>query len=116
MPNGKPGTIDFEEVTGITGVTVIRTGDANIYFDVVAPSVTLEVNVENKNEENVYAEGKELVITATTSEALKDSVNPEIKVSFTNSGIGKYNYQSDNTKGNAVLVDTINEVLKGEAK
>ena len=76
--------------------------DANIFFDVLSPTARLSVYVEEPNENNIYASGREFIITATTNEAIENNnVVPDVKVSFTNSGVGKYN------KGIAKHIDTI---------
>lgn len=79
----------------------VNTTEAKIYYDVIEPEVELSIKVNEPNINNIYTKGEELTIIATTSEAIKDTEAPEIRVSFTNSGIGKYN------DGNANYQETI---------
>ena len=84
-----------------------------INIDSKIPSVETEVLMEETSKSGRYAEGKELVITVKSSEKIQATVAPELMLSFSESGIGKYNYQEYYTKGNAVHVDA---VLDGEGK
>lgn len=81
---------------------------ANIYFDTIAPEIEFSYDVEIKNENDRYTTGKEIIISITTSEKIQEVIKtPEINVSFSESGLGKYNYQKDTTKGNAIYTETI---------
>lgn len=81
---------------------------ANIYFDTIAPEIEFSYDVEIKNENDRYTTGKEIIISITTSEKIQEVIEkPEINVSFSESGLGKYNYQKDPTKGNAIYLETI---------
>lgn len=92
------------------GEGYIDISKANIYFDTIAPTIDISYDVDIKNENDRYTVGKELIINVTTSEEIQqlDKI-PEINVSFSESGLGKYNYQKDTTKGNAIYVETKNE-------
>lgn len=87
----------------------VKIEEANIWFDTIAPTIKLTSYVENKNENNRYTNGKEIILIFTTSEEIQEGKGiPEINVRFSESGLGKYNYQGENaTTGNAVLVETI---------
>lgn len=80
---------------------------ANIYFDTVAPTVAIKVGVDVANENNVYTKGTNLNISAVASEIIPNAEEtiPQINVLFSNSGLGKDNFQTDSKKGNARLVD-----------
>ena len=99
-PPKKDSNGSLEIVNSATSDSINIT-EANIYFDVVAPEVELSVKVNEPNINNVYTKGEELIITATTNEAIQETEAPKIRVSFTNSGIGKYN------DGNASYQETI---------
>ena len=83
---------------------------SNVYVDTMEPTLNLSASVNNTNENNRYTVGEDILITATTSEEIRDPENsmPQINVSFSTSGLGKYNYQGENAaKGNAKYIDTI---------
>ena len=82
---------------------------ANIFFDTIAPELTLSAKVEKENENSKYKDGQEIIIFAETSEIIQDKTEvPQINVSFSVSGIGKYNYQgTEATVGNAQHIETI---------
>lgn len=84
---------------------------ANIYFDTVAPTVAIKVGVDVANENNVYTKGTNLNISAVASEIIPNAEEtiPQINVLFSNSGLGKDNFQTDSKKGNARLVDITEE-------
>lgn len=85
----------------------------SIKLDSKVPSIQTETYVEDSLANNRYAEGKEIIIKVTSSEQIQATKAPELKISFSESGLGKYNYQTDSSKGNAVHVDAI---LDGEGK
>lgn len=95
----------IEQSVSISGVSIKL--DSNV------PSINTEAYVEEALANNRYAEGKEIIIKVTSSEQIQATIAPELKVSFSESGLGKYNYQTDSSKGNAVHVDAI---LDGEGK
>ena len=76
----------------------------NITVDTKKPTVNTKVYVDNKLEPVVdkqerYTAGKEIKFEVTTNEQIKgDYTLPEIQVSFSESGIGKYNYIEESTK------------------
>lgn len=89
------------------------TSNLQLNLDSVLPSVELEAYVEELSESNRYAEGKEIIIKVKSTEKIQAAVAPELNVSFSESGLGKYNYQENKAKGNAVHVDAL---LDGEGK
>ena len=97
------GSVSFSSNSGSVDISA-----ANIYFDTVAPTVELSANIEESVVNNIYAKGKEIIIIAKTNEEItnKDQI-PEINVSFSESGLGKYNYQAETGKGNAKYLETI---------
>lgn len=84
----------------------------SIRIDSKVPSIKTEAYVEDALANNRYAEGKEIIIKVTSSEKIQATIAPELNVSF-DKILGKYNYQTDSSKGNAVHVDAI---LDGEGK
>lgn len=82
-----------------------ETTNLEIYLDSKAPSLKLDAYVEELSDSKRYAEGKEILIKVKSKEKIQASAAPELKVTFSESGLGKYNYQEDSTKGNAVHVD-----------
>ena len=88
----------------------IEISDANIYFDTKAPTVTLISSVEEPLENNVYAKGTKIIITANISENILDTEDiPAVKVSFSKSGTGKYNYHG-NSGSNAQFISSFEVV------
>ena len=78
----------------------IDIGDANIYFDTIYPIIQSEVYPEEKQPTEIYQKGDKVIIKITTSEKiLSEKIIPEVQVNFSNSGKGKYNYESDNKVG-----------------
>lgn len=74
----------------------IMTEISEIYFDTIAPTINTKVYVEDALETGRYTKGKEILIDITTSEAIDgDFVAPKVQVSFSGSGIGKYNYTKE---------------------
>ena len=72
----------------------------------------MKVRPETANEKNVYTKGTILKISAVASEEIyapEYMPIPQINVLFSNSGLGKYNYQTDSKKGNAKFIDITNE-------
>lgn len=97
-------------------VGFINIKSANIYFDTIAPTISLKVTVDEPNEKNVYTQGTTLKISAIASEeilSILDSsdifadgeIYPQVNILFSNSGLGKYNYQENSAKGNAKFVE-----------
>ena len=75
----------------------VNTSIKTIRVDTVAPKIETRIFVENELETGCYTAGKEIFIEMTTSEEVKDIEEiPELQVSFSKSGIGKYNYKSEN--------------------
>ena len=75
---------------------------SGIRVDTLAPTISTKVYTEEKLETGRYTKGKEIIIETTTSEQIKeDYVTPEIQISFSKSGIGKYNYTSEDKVGYA---------------
>ena len=97
------GSVSFSSDSGTVDISA-----ANIYFDTTAPTVELSATIEESVVDNIYAKGKEIIIIAKTNEEItnKDQM-PEINVSFSESGLGKYNYQTETGKGNAKYLETI---------
>ena len=107
-------TVKFYDDNIKIGLNYINIKDAKIYFDTKAPTVTVKVRPETANEKNVYTQGTILKISAVASEELyvpeyETMPIPQINVLFSNSGLGKYNYQTDSKKGNAKFIDITNE-------
>ena len=85
---------DYETNHPTMGVVNKSTAISGIYVDAVAPIINTNIYVENKLETGRYTAGKEVLITMTTSEKVQDITEvPVIKVNFSESGEGKYNYQ-----------------------
>lgn len=78
-----------------------------ISLDSKIPAVDVEASIDSLSESNRYAEGTEIIIKVKSSEKIQATVAPEINVSFSKSGLGKYNYQEDDKKGNGVHVDAL---------
>ena len=75
---------------------------SGIRVDTLAPTISTKVYTEEKLETGRYTKGKEIIIETTTSEQIKeDYVTPEIQISFSKSGTGKYNYTSEAKVGYA---------------
>ena len=75
---------------------------SGIRVDTLAPTISTKVYTEEKLETGRYTKGKEIIIEATTSEQIKEEyVTPEIQISFSKSGTGKYNYTSEAKVGYA---------------
>ena len=109
-------TVKFYDDNIKIGLDYINIKDVNIYFDTKAPTVTVKVRTETANEKNVYTQGTILKISAVASENIYNILNmknlwttekiiPQVNILFSNSGLGKYNYPTDSTKGNAKFVD-----------
>lgn len=81
--------------------------NVNIKVDTKNPLIETTANVEEETKLKRYTEGKEIIIKATSTEKIKATIAPELKVSFSKSGIGKYNYQENAAKGNAKHIDAI---------
>lgn len=81
--------------------------DLNLYVNSTIPSLDVKIYAKEALGTNRYAEGKEIIIELTSTERIKDTLAPEINIHFSQSGLGKYNYQSDKTIGNAVHVDAL---------
>ena len=80
---------------------------SNVKIDAVAPKVNTNIYVENELETERYTTGKDIIIEVTTDERIDGDYNrPKIKVEFSESGEGKYNYsKEENTVGFAKCVD-----------
>lgn len=92
--------------TAIDNTSINTACQPTVYFDVEAPAVEAKVWVENELESQRYTAGKDLIIDVTTSERIKSTTAPTIQLKFSESGIGKYNYSTDNNKvGYAKLLD-----------
>ena len=80
---------------------------SGIIVDTIKPTITAKVYVENALETKRYTVGKEILFEVTTSERIEgDYDRPEILVSFSESGIGKYNYSEEKgTVGYAKCID-----------
>lgn len=75
---------------------------SGIRVDTLAPTISTKVYTEEKLETGRYTKGKEIIIETTTSEQIKENyITPEIQVSFSKSGTGKYNYASEDKVGYA---------------
>ena len=107
-PGDGQGNVGNAEFSATQKANYINIEAANIYFDTTAPTLTVEADVEDKKDGS-YTTGDEIIIKATASELLQESnEKPEINVSFSVSGLGKYNYQGENaTTGNAKYVETV---------
>lgn len=71
----------------------------NIIVDTVKPTINTKVYVENALETERYTAGKEILFEVTTSETIQGLYEvPQIQVSFSESGIGKYNYTKEDEK------------------
>lgn len=79
----------------------------NIELDGSAPSINSSASVADFSEASRYSEGKEIIVKLTTNEKIQATLAPEININFTESGLGKYNYQDDNSTGNAKHIDAI---------
>lgn len=78
-----------------------------IEVDGIAPGINSSVSVAEFSESSRYSAGKEIIVKLTTNEKIQATTAPEININFTKSGLGKYNYQHDNSKGNAKHIDAI---------
>ena len=96
----KTGTIyvsngdTYKTITGTKNISTDVTSKG-LYIDTIAPIINTKIYVENALETGRYTVGKEVIIEARTNEAVQDTSTPAIQVSFSESGIGRYNY--DNT-------------------
>ena len=73
--------------------------------DTEVPTVETEVYVENALETNRYTAGKDIIIKVKTTEPIEGDYNrPELEISFSESGVGKYNYNGENA-GLAKCID-----------
>ncbi len=110
----KLNDVEGEDVGTIEIVTegtagALKVSGKNLFVDTVAPEVAKKVYVEEALETGRYTFGREIIIDVTTDDEidLEKSVTPEIKVGFTKSGIGKYNYDEGKGAGFAKLRDTL---------
>ena len=83
-----------------------------VKIDTKSPTTTVKVYPENKLETKRYTAGKEILIETTSSEALSTewgkTNNPEYQVYFSESGLGRYNYDEEKGKaGYAKLIRAI---------
>lgn len=85
----------------------------NIYLGSELPSLDIETYPVELSETGRYPDGKEIVIKVKTNDKIRPAVAPELNVSFSESGLGKYNYQENQEIGNAIHVDAL---LDGEGK
>lgn len=75
-----PFTIDFSDITGQPAVQVTAvTGGASVTYDKTAPTAAITYDIATP-----VKSGATLVITATFSEAVKDSPVPKIAISGSN--------------------------------
>ena len=85
-----------------------------VKIDTKSPTTTVKVYPENKLETKRYTAGKEILIETTSSEALSTewgkTNNPEYQVYFSESGLGRYNY--DEEKGKAGYAKLIRAIVK----
>ena len=66
----------------------------SLRVDGICPSINTKIYVENELESGRYTAGKEVLIEMTTSEEIQEIEElPEVKVKFSKSGDGKYNYK-----------------------
>lgn len=72
----------------------LQTKVKGLYIDTISPVINTKVYVENALETGRYTAGKEVLIEITTSEAIQGTDAPRIQVSFSKSGVGKYNYDA----------------------
>ena len=77
----------------------------NFVLDSKAPDIVTNVSIENESDSFRYGKGNEIIISISTNEKIKNVAAPELDVYFSKSGLGKYNYQEDTTKGNAQHID-----------
>lgn len=77
-------TFGTSKVTGSIDIT-----DANIYFDTTMPEIKTQVVAKNPKD-GLYKAEEELIITAITSEKIKEDFVPEINVKFGEKA-GKFN-------------------------
>lgn len=82
-------------------------GNVDIKVDTKKPSVDINAYLEDATESKRYPEGKEIIITVKTTEKVQANIAPEVRVSFSESGLGKYNYQENTTLGNAKHIDAV---------
>lgn len=85
--------------------------NVNIKIDTLNPSVNISAYLAEATESKRYPEGREVIIEVKTSEKIHADIAPEIKVSFSESGVGKYNYQENTTLGNAKHIDAVIDEL-----
>lgn len=108
----KTGTIyamnSSTEHPSFSGIS-IQADVSDLYFDTVAPIINTKVYVENALETGRYTVGKEVLIKITTSEAIQGNyTTPMLQISFSESGVGKYNYTKEpETVGYAKCIDAI---------
>lgn len=99
---------NFDTANELKGSNSSRTfGNVDIKVDTKMPSVDINAYLEEATESKRYPEGKEIIITVKTTEKVQANIAPEVKVSFSESGLGKYNYQENATLGNAKHIDAV---------
>ena len=98
---------DFAENHPTMSLSNNSTAISGIRVDAVAPKIETKIYVENELETARYTAGKEVLIKMTTSEKVQDITDiPVVKVNFSKSGEGKYNYQgTDAGAGYAKPID-----------
>lgn len=85
----------------------VTASNLQLNLDSGLPSVEVEAEVAELSKSKRYETGKEIIIKVTSTEKIQAAVAPELNISFSESGLGKYNYQESKTKGNAVHVDAL---------
>ena len=98
---------DFAENHPTMSLSNNSTAISGIRVDAVAPKIETKIYVENELKTARYTAGKEVLIKMTTSEKVQDITDiPVVKVNFSKSGEGKYNYQgTDAGAGYAKPID-----------
>lgn len=101
----KSGTIyaisgdDYATNHPTINVSSVSTTVSGMTIDTTKPTVNTKIYVENALETQRYTAGKEVIVEVTTSESIEGNYQlPEIQISFSKSGIGKYNYTEENDK------------------
>lgn len=103
------GTVVFSEVDRSEWINI---EEANIWFDTILPGLTGNVYTKNPLESGRYPKATEITIDITTSEKIDENkiIAPEVLVSFSESGIGKYNYNEEKGSGYAIKTsERVNE-------
>lgn len=98
---------DFDTENEFERNAIYNFGNVNIKVDTKNPSVNIKAYLEEETASKRYTEGKEIIIEVTSTEKIKATTAPELEISFSKSGVGKYNYKENATKGNAKNVDAI---------